>query len=79
MKKPKKKLDPATSQELLAKAREESPRVLGPLRGQLQVAIELRKKGMSYEEISTWLSRNGLRVHATTICKYVREAEEVGS
>lgn len=77
MKKQIAKLDPATSQKLLAKAKGVSPRVVGPLRGQLQVALELRKKGMSYSEISEWLSTNGLPVHATTVCKYVREAEEV--
>ena len=73
-----KKLDPTRSQELLKKARQVSPRVLGPLRGQLQVALELRKKGMSYSEISEWLGNNGIPVHATTVCKYVRETGEVG-
>jgi hypothetical protein len=67
------KIDTKSGEELLKKAKSIAPRVRKPLRGQLQIAIELRKKGLSYAEISDWLGQNGLPVHATTISRYVRE------
>jgi hypothetical protein len=67
------KIDTKSGEELLKKAKSITTRVRKPLRGQLDVAVELRKKGLSYAEISDWLGQNGLPVHATTISRYVRE------
>lgn len=66
------KIDARSGEELLRKAKGIAKRVRKPLRGQLDVAIELRKKGLSYAEISTWLGQNGKAVHESTISKYVK-------
>lgn len=70
------KIDMKSGEELLKKAKSITTRVRKPLKGQIDIAIELRKKGLSYSEISDWLGQNGLPVHATTISRYIKEEEE---
>jgi hypothetical protein len=54
---------------LLQKVKKLDARVKQPLKGQLSIAKELREKGFSFTEISSWLAKNGIAVHASTICR----------
>jgi hypothetical protein len=55
--------------DLLQKVKKLDTRVRQPLKGQLEIAKELREKGFTFTEIASWLAENGIAVHPATICR----------
>jgi hypothetical protein len=58
--------------DLLQKVKKLDTRVRQPLKGQLEIAKELREKGFTFTEIASWLAENGIAVHPATICRTLK-------
>ncbi len=68
----RKTLEQSRHLDLLRKVKTLDTRIKKPLKGQLELAKELREKGYSFAEISAWLSENGIAVHPSSICRALK-------
>ena len=72
---PRKTSGEEETQKLMALAAEAKSGRRTPLKGQAEVAIILRKRGLGINEISRWLSLHGTPVSAASVCKFFQKTE----